>query len=380
MTNRRTIKIYLILAFLLVVLFVVFDVLLASLLINQKGVAFRAPHYYHHHGLLPNQAAMARWYNISYPLYTNSLGFRDSGKKNISKKPTKKRILFMGDSHTEGVGLSFSETFTGQLLHSIDTSKTEILNAAAVSYSPRIYYLKTKYLIEKAGLKFDEMFVFIDLSDLQNEIVYEKYNPAVFSISEKLAVWIKNKLVNRSFTIYSLNRLKEKKQTRRFLEKSKLFDEYRIDDAHVDALNLYASFFSGFDDKMLLSNPQFHGVSGWIYDEGFINLARKGLELGAENMRQLHQLCREHGIRMTISVHPWPEQIARMDTTDVYVQFWQNFAEENQIGFINLYPTFIYPPFSAAMGAELFIPGDNHWNRNGHWLVANEVKKYIQPD
>lgn len=380
MAKKRTIQITLLLAFVLMVLFVVIDLLLASVFIRQSGRTYRTQHAYYHHGLLPNQAVMAKWYNISYPLYTNSLGFRDTGRNKISLEPSKKRILLMGDSHTEGVGLRYSETFAGQLSGMIDTSAIEILNAAAVSYSPRIYYLKTKYLLEEVGLKFDEMFVFIDISDLQNEIVYEHFDPKIPLPLSRVATNLKNSLINRSFTLNTFTRFKENRQVRQFLKKAELFDEYRKEEAHVDALNLYASFFSGFDDKTLLSNPQFHGVSGWIYDDNFITLAQCGLEIGAGNLRQLSELCRNHGIKLTISVHPWPEQIARMDTTDIYNEFWRNFAEEYNVGFINLYPSFIYPPFSAAMGAELFIPGDNHWNRNGHWLVANTISKHIVPD
>jgi hypothetical protein len=61
----------------------------------------------------------------------------------------------------------------------------------------------------------------------------------------------------------------------------------------------------------------------------------------------------------------------------MYVRFWKNFAEEYNIGFINLYPVFINPPVSAALGKEYFISGDNHWNKEGHWLVATELNKYL---
>ena len=59
------------------------------------------------------------------------------------------------------------------------------------------------------------------------------------------------------------------------------------------------------------------------------------------------------------------------------MEFWETFALEFDIGFVNLYPVFIDPPVSAAFGMEFFLPGDNHWNRNGHWLAANELSKYI---
>ncbi len=367
----------LILIFIFIVVYVGIDLILAGVLIKNSDRTFRAPHSYYHHGLIPNQKALAQWNGISYPVYTNSLGFRDAEIRNVPLTSSKKRILFMGDSHTEGVGISFSDTFTGQLIIKTDTSKTEILNAAAVSYSPKIYYLKTKYLLDEVGLKFDELFVFIDLSDIQNEIVYENFvteNPGVLI---KIILNFKNRAINKSFTLHTISGFMKNYQTKRFLEKAALFDEYRKDGANVDALELYASFFSGFDDNVMLSNPRFHGVSGWLYDENFIEIAKKGLALGKENMMKLYELCKNNGIKMTISVHPWQEQIALMQPEDMYVNFWKDFAEETGAGFINLYPTFINPPVSAALGMEFFIHGDNHWNKNGHWLVANLLNEYF---
>lgn len=236
-------------------------------------------------------------------------------------RPFAPAVLWENTSDYFDVGVPFNETFTGQLIKKPDTSEMEILNAAAVSYSPRIHHLKTKYLIEEVGLKFDEIFVFIDLSDIQNETVYQDFNPQNPGTNYRLFFRLKNIAINHSFTAHTLTKFKKSRQTARFLEKAEVFDEYRQNEAHVDALELYASFFSDFDDNTLLSNPQFHGVSGWLYDE--------------------------------------------------------NFAEKNGIGFINLYPAFINPPVSAALGMEFFIPNDNHWNKNGHWLVANELHEYL---
>jgi len=377
MKKKITIRNIVFLILLMIIVFAVLDQSLARILIKNTDRTFRSPHSYYHHDLLPNQKAVASWYNIKYPFYTNSLGFRDAEIRYIPLQKNKKRILFMGDSHTEGVGVSFNETFTGQLIEKLDTSKIEILNAAAVSCSPRIYHLKTKFLVEEVGLKFDELFVFIDLSDIQNEIVYQDFEPELPGSLKKLHSGIKNRLVNNSFTLNTLSQFKQKRQTVRFLKKAAVFDEYRQKEEHVDALELYASFFDGFNNNTLLSNPQFHGVSGWLTNENFSELAQTGLELGKKNMLKLHQLCKEHAISMTISVHPWQEQINLMQPEDKYVLFWKTFADENGIGFINLYPAFINPPVSAALGMEFFIPNDNHWNKNGHWLVANELEKYF---
>jgi hypothetical protein len=375
MTKKR--KNILLLSVLLVLLFLSLDLLLARYLIRHSDRTFRAEHYYYHHGLIPNQAVLATWFGARYPFFTNSLGFRDREIREIPLETSKRRILFMGDSHTEGVGLRFQDTFTGQLLEKIDTATTEILNAASVSYSPRIYYLKTKYLIETAGLKFDELFVFIDLSDIQNEIVYENYNPREMNKLGKSWFNTRRMLVNRSFTLHTLSNFRQARETRRFLKKSEIFDEYRDNESHVVALDLYATFFSGFDDKTLLSNPLFHGVGLWMYDDEFVELTKKGLEIGGQNMEKLIELCKKHNIPVTISVHPWPTQIKVGNTEDMYVRFWKEFAEKHQVEFLNLYHTFLNPQIPMVLGVDLFIPGDNHWNRNGNMLVARELEKRI---
>ncbi len=362
----------------ILIFFAGLDLILGAILIRSSGSEFRTPHPYFHHGLIPNQQAIASWNNINYPVYTNSLGFRDAEIRNVPLESDKKRILFMGDSHTEGVGLRFEDTFTGQVIAGVDTARYEILNAAAVSYSPRIYYLKTKYLIEEKGLVFDELYVFIDISDIQNEIVYRNFDPGKPGATGWLRYKISTRLMNRSYTVSTLNKFRQAMETRRFLRKTELFDEFRSGEIPVDALDLYASFFSGFDDRTMLSNPLFHGVSEWIYDDDFVKLAEWGLELGRDNMEKLHNLCLDHDIRMTICVHPWQKQIMVGDRRDLYVDFWETFASEYETGFVNLYPVFIDPPVSAVFGMEFFLPGDNHWNRNGHWLAAGELSKYME--
>ena len=50
------------------------------------------------------------------------------------------------------------------------SEKIEFLNAGVISYSPTIYYNKIRYLLD-AGLKFDEVVVLSDLSDVQDEAI-----------------------------------------------------------------------------------------------------------------------------------------------------------------------------------------------------------------
>ena len=360
-----------ILFFILVITFFL-DFGLGNFLRRKSPNSFRVSHYYFHHGILPLQKVVTEWAGIKYIFTSNSLGFRDSEKRYVEKQFPKKRVLFLGDSHTEGVGVNFEDTFTGKLIELLNDS-VEILNAAAVSYSPIIHFLKAKYLLEVEKLKVDEIFVFIDISDLQNEIVYKSFHPPDFAIFHEIMNDLKNFFLRNSFISQSAKNIHQHAETKRFIEKSEIFDQYSKNEEFGSALKLYAGFFEGFNDNTLLSNPSFHGISDWIYNPDLRELADKGLHLGQENITKLKELCDKYSIKLTISVHPWQQQVNLGDIEDYYVISWKNFAIKNNISFINLYPTFIYHP----LGTTFYIPQDNHWNEKGHLLVATELMKYI---
>ena len=355
------------------VVMVALDGVTGMLLIPPNTHEFRVAHPYYHHGLLPNQSQTTHWGDIPYQIYTNSLGFRDAAVRKIPLQSDKHRILFMGDSHTEGVGVDFSESFPGLLLKKIDTARLEILNAAAVSYSPKLYYYKTKYLLEETGLDIDEIYVFMDISDIQNEYAYEAFEPHhtgfqhIFSDVERT-------LKKYSFVYYALRNIYLQHQRKEFY---KAISKEQL--AHNNTIDLYRTFFSHFDNEVLLNNPQFHTtVSEWYSDESlYQRWGKKGVALMTEAMQQLVNLCRAHEIALTITVHPWRNNVMRGEVEDQHVIHWRNFARENDIGFINLYPLFINEVPPREIIETYFIPYDNHWTAAGHQLAAEQLFSFI---
>jgi len=63
---------------------------------------FRVKHPVYHHGFVPNVSVMDRWGDSWYPIKTNSLGFKDAVNREVSLKSDAYRLLFIGDSFTEG--------------------------------------------------------------------------------------------------------------------------------------------------------------------------------------------------------------------------------------------------------------------------------------
>lgn len=352
-----------------IVIFILLDFILGAIFIPQNFQSFRVKDPWYHHGILPDKAAVTNWGQKYYRFYSNSLGFRDDTIRNIKLSSGKKRILFLGDSHTEAVGIPYEKSFAGILKKEANQKEIDILNAAAVSYSPRIHYLKAQYLIEKKGLDIDEIFIFIDMSDLNNEIAYENFKPRNKNFLKTFLRKSYKELSEHSLVSHLIDQTIRNLRSRFFIKNMAASDNANLE--------LYATFFSEFDDAGLLNDPNFHHVSQWLDNEKFMDLALYSLELGQENIRNLKKLCESSGIELTLSVHPWPEQILNRDTSNIYTQSWEKFCDDNDIGFINMFPLFVNHENPVLTAEHNYIPQDNHWNENGHRKVADFLKNYI---
>ena len=355
------------------------DFLLGVFLIPSDNTPFRSLHPYYHHGLLPGKKAMATWGPIVYPFYTNSLGMRDTGMVDVPLTTRHKRILLLGDSHTEAVGVYAEDSFYGILKKAGKPKGIEVLNGAVVSYSSKIHYLKAKYYLEERKLDVDEIWVFIDLSDLQNEIAYETFVPRNENIFNKARDKFFRFLKTNSFVVNRIEIMRDSRNYARFTAVMSEFDQQRGREFRNNTIELYRVFFRDFNDKELLQNPEFHGVGQWYYDSSLIQLADKGLNLGMENIRRLDSLCRQKKINLTLCVHPWQIQVMKQDTSDYYVRRWADFCKSQNIAFINLFPVFINGENPEAAIKKYYIPNDNHWSEQGHAKVARHLQKYMVP-
>ncbi len=369
--NYNIHKGYMRLTMIIIIIFMLFfiDFLASRLFIPVNYDEFRTKHYYYHHTLIPNYSGTAAWGPIYYPMFTNSLGFRDKEIKQVPLKSSAKRILFLGDSQTEAVGMKYEQSFVGILSEKFAEQGIEVLNASAVSYSPRLFYLKTKFLIENVGLEFDTLIVMLDISDMQNEIVYEPFKPGNKGGWDDFKYNLNHFFNKNSFVYYSIKDILKSIEHKRFMEKAQLFKDRKLDISDNIA-ELYSGFFSDFDDEKMVGNPSFHGVSEWMYDTSFFNLAQEGTRLGKEQMNKLVYLCEKNNIDFIISVHPWQEQVRKRQQTDYFVNSWKTFAREHGVGFINLYPAFINQRNPEAVINDCFIKNDNHWNEKGNKAAA----------
>ena len=161
-------SLFLVVLSVVLILFLILDFTYSKFFTHQKNI--NISHKIFHHHLLPNSKEMQG--GNGYPKFkviTNSLGFRDSKVREIDLKK-KNRIVFIGDSFTFGALLDYEYTVPGLADIYFREKGIEVLNAGVSSYSPSIYYYKTKFFIEQ-GLKFSHLVVFIDISDIEDEAI-----------------------------------------------------------------------------------------------------------------------------------------------------------------------------------------------------------------
>ena len=157
---------------------------------------------------MPGTDVYENWGDLRYKLVTNSLGFRDFQNTSVKKvSSSKKRLILIGDSFTEGVGLEYKDSLAGQITNYLKKEKEyEVLNSGVGSYSPTNYYYKTKYLIDQE-YQFDKAIVFLDVTDVIDEIqyVYDDKDELVLDF-EKLKYKKKNlsKILENYFVSYKV--------------------------------------------------------------------------------------------------------------------------------------------------------------------------------
>ena len=297
----------------------------------------------------------AVWGDRNYRVRINSLGFRDRSVRDIDPSTEAHRILFIGDSFTEGMGVDWENTFVGRISESLSEEGIEVLNTAASSYSPIIYWRKIKYLIETTGLRFSEVVVFLDISDADDEaVVYRLDNAGNVRFQEGYI--IEEELAETPGKAFG-----------RFLSRNSIIygwlggifvkvEETKDRTSHKYALNCYRALWTS-DDA--------------LFDE----YGSKGLESMEFYMNRLYELLEKNNIKLMVAVYPWPDQIRNGELRPRPVSFWEDWCSRKEVEFIDIFPAFM--DRRAEKGwqwvlDEYYIPGDIHWNEEGHSLIADD--------
>ena len=329
----------------------------------------------YHHDLKPNVEVYETWGGkLKRKIITNSIGFRDSSKKEILENTEKTRILLIGDSFIEGSGYDYEHTFAGLLENELGNNY-EILNSAVESYSPSIYFKKTDFFLSQ-GYVFDKALVFLDLSDIYDEL-FIKFDDNQNIISEipKEKQTLERKIKNK---IYSLGWfLRDNTLTFRIM--------YLISDKTEEIKNylklklkasksLNKSFFSTSRDDAIFYRMTHIDRGFWTFNEDKYLEVSQGLAQSEKYLKKLFELLNQNKIDSYLIIYPWPAQIQYGDKK--HSPFWEKFSKSNNINLINLYDIF-KSENNREFIFDNFIYGDIHWNKKGTLKVFNEIIKRI---
>ena len=324
-----------------------------------------------HHAFKPNCSSVYQWGGDSYEFFTNSLGFRDEKIREVPLADARPRILVLGDSFTEGK-LGWRDSYVGKIAEHFP--QYDFLNGGVASYSPS-NYLNVTRMVLAAGVDIDEVIVFIDISDVQDEATFyrdandsgavtgpqhEGYTvswwPKVrmriagqFMLTNYILRWLERKLVAHGFY---------------HLTTGPLGDAFDMERAAwtYRKVNETGPYYGGYAPL---------GVEGGIARE-------------KAKMTILWQDLEKRNIPISVVVYPYPAQVVHDTADSRQVRMWRDWCQGKCKRFISLFPAFLAVKDQCPQSEpgcwyqKLFVFGDMHYNANGNALVADVVARSLE--
>jgi hypothetical protein len=290
-----------------------------------------------------------------YAFFSNSLAMRDREVREVSRHKTGPRVLFIGDSFTEGVGLPWEKTFVGKVQASLASSGVEVLNAGVNSYCPLLIKHRLRDLIEKQGLELDRVVVLIDISDVLQELQYRETPDGSVEAIPYAPFEREAKTLDRA------NRIQD------WLEKN-IEDRFVLLGALSRNLRLWGR---ARDESVSLWDRLGDWAWNWPGYEGpFRPLIDRGLASAASNLEEISAMLKARKIALTVVVYPWPQQLFSPALPSEAEVFWGGWAQRNGADFISLFPRFRELGGAEEVREKYYFAGDSHWNAQGHAEVA----------
>jgi hypothetical protein len=299
------------------------------------------------HDLAPDRNSTRVWGSILYPWRTDRFGFRTG--ECAPREPEKGRanIFVIGDSFTEALGSSYEQSFVGLMACDAARQDKALWNLGVASYSPAIYHRKIRAAADRLGIKPDEIFVFLDLSDIDDDAnIYRVDGDRVVraSGSNGPSSFDPGRFVLDNFMT------------------ARLFYDLYLTSSFSYALSVGRSRARWTVDPVLLED--------W---------GRRGLEVAGANLDRIVELCREWNCRFTLVVYPWPDNVMEGDRDSIQVTHWRDWAAARGVRFVDGFAPFFREPADTVL-SKYYIAGDVHFSEFGNHLLYDTVKRALDSD
>jgi hypothetical protein len=336
---------------------------------NARGICFaRDPVL--HHALQADCSCVRHWGSSSYPFATNSLGLRDATIRQVPLTDRLPRLLVLGDSFAEGMS-SWQDSVVGQIASQFP--QYDFLNGGVESYSPSNYLNMARKLLQQ-GVQFDEVIVFIDISDAQDEAAFYRDADASGAVNGPLKI-IHNHSRYSGLRLAITQHLLFTNAILGFVERSLVkHGFYHLNVGHGSLFDLERSAWT------------YRPVSDTKpYEIGYAPLGLEtGLAKEKSKMTLLWQELQKRNIPVSVVVYPWPAQIAHDSIDSKQVVMWRDWCAGKCKQFVSVFPAFFAvkkqcpSTQSGCWYLREFIFGDEHYNRRGNALVAGVVGKSLR--
>ena len=326
-----------------------------------EGEKLRKGNNIYSHGFTPKHYGKQVWSNKLYEVCTDQNSFKISCSNFSNEIGKNFDIAFIGDSFTEAIGMEYEDSFVG--MFAADKSEFHVANLGVSSYSPSIYYAKLKHLIAN-GYKFNHIFIFIDISDIQDEAKYLYKNGSVHS-------YIENKWENK---------------------KNDAIYDVVTDDFYLGLskhLKLTAVLYSLINYQEIrpasYKIPARHPRGEWTYNDASLAYGQIGvsgaIKKSLDMMEKTYDLLSANDIKMSIGVYPWPNQIFNDKLiNNLQSDIWKDFCKNKCEYFVDVFADYSGLVNSASpfeIYNKYFILGDVHFNKAGNKLVYEAIKRSL---
>lgn len=323
-----------------------------------------------HHRFVPQARGRQKTMEFDAGYEINSFGLR-SPEIALTKPPGVKRLLVLGDSFTEGIGVQGHETFPSLLQATLDRTQSpgrwQVINGGVASYSPLLEYLflKTRGL----ALDPDAVILALDLSDVFDDIQYaalarfdSQGNPMAVAPPAEPAPSLA-----RQVFVSVKDVLKRHTRTYNFVRRRVAMRMLAAPDMSGDiTLDKYASL---------------RGDPASLDDESWSRTY--------EHLRRIRDLLHERNIPFWIAIYPYGLQISPREWSTgrlywgfeadrVYTsrpqELLEAFGRGNGIPVINMVPDF---QEASRRTFPLYFAFDGHWQPAGHQVAAASLHKAL---
>ncbi len=298
--------------------------------------------------------------NLNYELCTNNLGAIDScNSKSIKTK--KIDYLFLGDSFVEGLGIDFDNTFFGLLKKKHSDKK--FLNLGVSGYSSSIYYKKLEYFYQN-GYTFSNIYVFLDTSDIFDEIYRYKQNS-----KDEISFNLTNEEIN--------NLLDNKKKIIKNFH-NKFPATFFLSSLIINSFSNFSLIENYYFDLMIN-----HSFGKWSYDKSEIYSVKKidySLKKNSKYIQKIINLANKNKSKIIFVLYPWPGHIYQEQINNKYNEYWTNFFINKDVDLVNLnsiFFKFLKSKSSKEIILQYYILGDVHFNKEGHKLIFQNIDENL---